>query len=208
MKILLLGATGMVGSRILSEAVARKHQVVAVARNPQNIKVTDGIVALGLNVTDAQAVASAAQDVDVIVSAVSPRNSDDAVADAAAIAQGVIGGAKQANKRVLVVGGAGTLDLPDGNPVMSVLPDFIVPEATGMKNFRNDLQASDLDWSFFAPAATIEPGERTGNFRLGTDVLVSDSEGNSKISAEDFACALVNELERPAHSGQIFTIGY
>lgn len=208
MKLLILGASGMIGARILAEAVERGHDVLAASRNPEKIAEGDKVRAVALDVTDADAVASAAESVDVIVQSVSPRSTDDAVSEMAAIGAGVLGGALTAGKRLIVVGGAGTLSLADGTPVLDTLPDFIVPEATGMRNFRQSLSESDADWTFIAPAALIEPGARTGVFRLGGDVLMADAEGNSKISAEDYAVALLDEVEAKAHPKEVISVAY
>ena len=107
-----------------------------------------------------------------------------------------------------MVGGAGSLNLPDGSPVLPHVPEMYRPEAAGMKAVYEKLKGSDLDWTFFAPAGIIQPGERTGVFRLGKDVLVSAADGSSTISAEDYAVAMVNELEAPANRRSIMTIGY
>lgn len=208
MNILLIGASGMIGSRILDEAAGRGHVVRAASRTPGKIALPEGAEAVALDVTDGQAVAKAAEGVDVIVTSVSPRSTGDAVAEMAAIGAGVVAGAKAAGKPLLVVGGAGTLNLPDGSPLLPNLPPEILPEATGMKAFKETLPESGVEWTFFAPAAMIEPGERTGKFRIGGDVLLSDAAGESRISAEDYAVALVDELEAPKHRGEVFTIAY
>tara|TARA_Y100000815_G_scaffold83962_2_gene72749 strand:- start:149 stop:775 length:627 start_codon:yes stop_codon:yes gene_type:complete len=208
MKLFLIGASGMIGSRILAEAVSRGHEVIAGGRSPEKIATGAGITPVAIDATDAASLAPYAAQADVILSATSPRFSGDGVADATALGKALIAAATEAGKRVVVVGGAGTLNLPDGTPVMNVLPPEIVPEATGMKAVRDMLAESGLDWVFFAPAAMIQPGARTGSFRLGGAVLVSDAEGNSAISAEDYAVAFMDEVETPKHTGQVFTIGY
>ncbi len=208
MKILLLGASGMIGSRILAEATGRGHRVVAVARTPAKITAGKGVTAVGGDLTNTAALASHAADVDVIVAAVSPRSTGDAEAEQAANGAALMALAEQSGKRLMVVGGAGSLNLPDGSPVLPHVPAEYQAEARGMKAFYGKLRDSALDWTFFAPAGMIQPGERTGSFRLGTDILISDAAGNSRISAEDFAAALVDELEQPAHRRAIMTIGY
>ncbi|MBF9032853.1 NAD(P)H-binding protein [Rhodobacterales bacterium HKCCE2091] len=204
MNILLIGATGVIGSRILSEAVARGHEVIAASRKGDAPEGTP----LSLEASDAAAVAEAADGAEVIVAAASPRSSGDAEAEMAEIGAGILGGAEASGARLIVVGGAGTLNLPDGRPVLSVLPPEILPEATGMRDFRGKLADSAADWTFFAPAAQIAPGERTGSFRLGSTTLVSDAEGESRISAEDYAVALLDEIEAPAHRRAVFTVAY
>ncbi|SMX46164.1 NAD(P)-dependent oxidoreductase [Actibacterium lipolyticum] len=208
MKLFLIGASGMIGSRILAEATARGHQVVAASRAPENIVQGAGVTPVKVDATDADALQAKAAEADVILSASSPRSTGDAVADATALGAALIGAASNLGKRVVVVGGAGTLNLPDGTPVLNVLPPEIVPEATGMKAVRDALAQSTLDWSFVAPAAQIAPGARTGTFRVGGDVLLSDAEGTSAISAEDYAIAFMDEVETPAHIKQVFTVAY
>lgn len=204
MKILLLGATGMIGSRILDEAVVRGHEVVAASRKGDAAKGR----AVAVDVTDGAAVAEAGKGAQVVVLAVSPRSTGDAVTEMMAIGSGAIAGAKALGARLVIVGGAGTLDLPDGTPVLNVLPEFIVPEATGMKALRDSLAITGLDWTFIAPSAEIAPGTKTGVFRVGGGVLLSDAEGKSHISAEDFAVGLMDEVETPTHQGAVMTLGY
>jgi uncharacterized protein len=107
-----------------------------------------------------------------------------------------------------VVGGAGSLGLPDGRSVADTLPAVYRGEALAMRAVLDSLKASDVDWTFFSPAASIAPGQRTGKYRLGTTTLLSDQDGNSRISAEDYAKALVDELESPAHERAQMTIAY
>jgi putative NADH-flavin reductase len=116
--------------------------------------------------------------------------------------------ARETGKRLFVVGGAGSLTLPDGTSIAETLPDAYRAEALGMRGVRDRLKASDLDWTFFSPAAAIAPGERTGVYRLGGTVLLADDKGESRISAEDYAHALVDELEHPKHRRQQMTIAY
>ena len=111
-------------------------------------------------------------------------------------------------KRYLVVGGAGSLNLPDGSPLLDKLPPEYKGEATAMRAVRDELKASSLDWTFFSPAVMIMPGERTGSYRLGTTTLISNQQGESRISAEDYAHALVSELEDPRYRRSQMTIGY
>ncbi len=208
MMILLIGASGMVGSRILAEAVARGHEVAAAARNPEKIARTGGVAAVKVDVADGAALKPLAEAADVIVAAVAPRSSGDAVAEAKANGAALMAAAAAAGKRLVMVGGAGSLNLPDGSAVLDHVPEAYRAEAAGMKAVFGALKDSALDWTFFAPAGMIAPGTRTGVFRLGRDVLISAADGSSSISAEDYALALVDELERPANRRTIMTIGY
>ena len=205
MKIFLLGATGMVGSRILAEAAARGHSVTAAARNPANVAALPGVTAVKADAHDGASFARYAAEADVVIGAVSPRNGGDAQAEAKAYAEALIA-AKP--KRVIMVGGAGSLSLPDGTPVVNVLPPEYVDEAKGMKAAWQLLAASGLDWTVLAPSAEIAPGAKTGVYTVGGTTLLSDSAGKSHISAEDFADAVVTEAEAKAHAGQLATVGY
>jgi putative NADH-flavin reductase len=153
-------------------------------------------------------VAAQARDVDVIVTATSPRGGGDPAAEARAVGDAAIAAARQAGRRLFVVGGAGSLNLPDGRPLAETLPDAYRPEALAMRGVLDSLKASDIDWTFFSPAAMISPGTKTGTYRLGTTTLLSNDKGESRISAEDYADALVNELEQPAHRRSQMTIAY
>ena len=208
MKILLVGASGMIGSRVLAEATARGHHVTAVTRHPEKIAAGPNVRALGLDATDSTAVAAQARDVDVIVTATSPRGGGDPAAEARAVGDAAIAAARQAGRRLFVVGGAVSLNLPDGRPLAETLPDAYRPEALAMRGVLDSLKASDIDWTFFSPAAMISPGTKTGTYRLGTTTLLSNDKGESRISAEDYADALVNELEQPAHRRSQMTIAY
>ena len=208
MNILLIGASGMIGSRILKEAVSRGHQVIASARNLEKISVSKGVEAIALDVNNADAVAAQAMRVDMIVSAISPRNSGDPYKDAKAFAESLVEVQRATGKRVVMVGGAGTLHLPDGTPIAPTLPDAYRDEAKAMRKVYGLLVSEDIDFTFLAPAGMIMPGERTGNFRIGGNVLLIDNEGNSQISAEDYAVALMDEVETPKHFRTVFTVGY
>jgi putative NADH-flavin reductase len=208
LNILLVGASGMIGSRVLAEATSRGHQVTAVTRHPEQIPVSPNVRAVGLDATDAKALATLARDADVIVSATSPRSGGDPAAEARAVGDSAISAARAAGRRLFVVGGAGSLNLPDGRPLAETLPEAYRPEALAMRSVLNSLKASDVDWTFFSPAAMISPGVKTGTYRLGTTTLLSNEAGESRISAEDYADALVNELETPAHRRSQMTIAY
>ena len=114
-------------------------------------------------------------------------------------------------KRVLWVGGAGGLEVSPGVKVIDApdFPDWVKPGSLATMNALEQLrQHPELEWSFLAPSAQLEPGERTGTFRLGTDRLLVDEKGQSKISVQDFAVAMIDELENPRHVRQRFTVGY
>lgn len=203
MKIALIGATGFIGSRLLAELVSRGHNVSAITRNPGKVPAQAGVTPVQGDVFDKAGLAALLGGHDAVISAVHFTQSDPAGLIAAVRQSGV--------KRYLVVGGAGSLEVAPGLKLFDT-PDFpaiYLDEAKAGGAFLDLLkQENGLDWSFLSPAAVIAPGERTGKFRLGGDQLLVDAEGRSAISAEDFAIALVDELEKPAHSRQRFSVAY
>jgi uncharacterized protein len=206
--ILLVGASGMIGSRILNEATSRGHYVIAASRHPEKIASGPNIHPVKLDATDVKAFEAEARHADVIVLATSPRGGGDPLAEAKAVSDAAIATARATNKRLVVVGGAGSLNYPDGRHVVDTLPEAYRAEALAMRNFLDTLKASDINWTFFSPAFSIAPGAHTGKYRVGTTTLLSDAKGDSRISAEDYADALVNELEIPAHACAQMTVAY
>jgi len=203
MKIALIGATGFIGSRLLAELTSRGHQVTAIVRNPEKVPQGAGIVAKKGDVYDKNGLAALLAGQDAVISSVHYTASDPAVLLAAVKQSGV--------KRYLVVGGAGSLEVAPGVKLFDTkeFPALYLDEARKGGAYLDQLKGeSDLDWTFLSPSALIEPGERTGKFRLGKDQLLVDDNGQSRISAEDYAIALVDELEKPAHSRRRFTVGY
>jgi putative NADH-flavin reductase len=198
----------MIGSRILEEASSRGHYVIAASRHPEKTAAGPNIKPVKLDATDAQAFADVARHADVIVLATSPRGSGDPVAQAQAVAQAAIATARTTHKRLVVVGGAGSLNLPDGRRVVDTLPKNYQAEALAMRGVLDTLKTTDIDWTFFSPPMSISPGTRTGKYHLGTTVLLTNDKGESRISAEDYADALVNELEKPEHVRSQMTAAY
>jgi uncharacterized protein len=188
MNIVVFGPTGMIGSRIVAELSARGHDVVGAGRST------------GADVTSVASVAEVTAGADAVVSAVAARGVDYTLAD---VARSLIEGTRQAGvKRVVVVGGAATLEVSPGARLLDT-PDF--PEewkaealqgADSLAVYRG---VDDLDWTFVSPAAYIHPGERTGRYRLGGDELLVDADGNSEISAEDYAIAIADLVEGGGH---------
>jgi len=213
MKVVLYGASGMIGSRILKELAGRGHQVTAVVREPARVLQESGVIAVRGDLLDASDVAAKVRGADAIISAFSPgQGTEQRLLDAM---RGLITGAKQAGvRRVIVVGGAASLEVAPGVTLLDSghLPKeweaIAIAHRDALSWLRSAKEAADLDWTYFSPAAFIQPGERTGKFRLGGDQLVSDAQGQSRISAEDYAMALVDELEQPQHVRQRFTVGY
>lgn len=203
MKIALIGATGNAGSRILDELVRRGHEVTAIARHPEKVAPRDGVTAAKGDVEDAAGLVPLLRGHDAVVSALkfeglNARSLIDAVKCSGAL-------------RFLVVGGAGSLEAEPGKQIVDA-PDFpeqYKAESLAARDFLNALRAEgELDWTFFSPSAEFAPGERTGEFRLGTDQLLVGADGHSAISMEDGAIALVDEIETPRHSRARFTAGY
>ncbi|MEX3935004.1 NAD(P)-dependent oxidoreductase [Paraburkholderia phymatum] len=210
LKIALFGATGMIGSRIAAEAARRGHQVTAFSRNPARVP-TDvaNLKAAQADVTDAASVAAAARGHDVIASAYAPPMDD--VASIGKATRALVDGTREAGiRRLVVVGGAGSLEVAPGKQLVDSegFPEAYKAIALAHRDVLPILRASDLDWTFFAPAAMIAPGERKGTFRTGAGSLIVDAQGNSSISAEDYAIAFVDELEQGRFVHQLATVGY
>ncbi|UYA59786.1 NAD(P)-dependent oxidoreductase [Pectobacterium colocasium] len=200
--IALIGASGDAGSRILKELSDRGHTVTAIARHPEKIASLPNVTAKQGDALDKDALVALFKGHDAVISAVKFGSSDPAILIAAVKTAGV--------KRYLVVGGAGSLEIAPGQRLIDQpgFPDAYRPEASRGAAFLDLLkQEKDLDWSFLSPSAEFVPGQRTGTFRLGKDTLLSNDKGSS-ISFEDYAVALVDEIENPAHSRQRFTVGY
>lgn len=213
--IVLIGASGFVGSAILKEALERSYNVKAVVRNPENVKVeSKHLQLIKADVTDIKKLAEIVKGSDAIISAYNPGWSNPNIYDDTLKGyKSIIDAAKQAGvSRLQVVGGAGSLLVAPGKTVLQsgVIPDAIKPGVESLAKVLTDylLPEKQLDWVFFSPAGTIEPGERTGKYRLGKDNLIVDEKGNSKISVEDYAKAMLDELEAPKHHRERFTIGY
>ncbi|MEU1162484.1 NAD(P)H-binding protein [Streptomyces sp. NPDC005921] len=206
MKILLIGATGMIGSRIAAEASARGHEVTAATRS--------GRTGITLDVTDPGRVAEAAAGHDAAVSAVSPpRDGSNPAAPLLAAYRSLLDGLRTADvRRLLVVGGAGSLRTASGQDRVDT-PDFPViykAESLAQREVLRLLRADadDLDWTYVSPADEIAPGERTGTFQLGRDDLLTAEDGSSFISAEDYAVAVVDELENRYAIRRRITLAY
>lgn len=203
MKVALIGASGFIGSRLLAELSSRGHAVTAIVRNPEKVAASPGVTAVKGDIFDKDGLAKLLAGHDAVISAVHFTASDPELLLAAVKQSGV--------KRYLVVGGAGSLEVARGVKLFDTpeFPAAYLDEAKKGGVFLDLLKLEQgLDWTFLSPSALIQPGERTGKFRLGTDLLLVDGKGNSAISAEDYAIALVDELEKPAHSRRRFTVGY
>ena len=213
--VLLIGATGFVGSAVLNELIERGHNVTAVVRNVEKIAKNDLVTAVKEDVANVEAIAKLAEGKDAIISAYNPGRLNPEIATL--ITENypkILEAAKKSGmKRLLIVGGAGTLFCaPDLRVVDSgAIPAEIMGGVRPLGDFYLNtlMNENDIDWVFFSPAGVFDQeGKKTGSYRLGKDDLIVDAEGNSHISVQDYADAMVNELEKPAHHKERFTIGY
>ncbi len=217
MKVLIYGATGSIGSRITQEARDRGHEVTAVVRNPSRTPVQEAALeVIAGDVLDKEAAAKHARGRDAVISAVGagirgPAPRFDIYRGAAESLIEALRTLGETAPRLLVVGGAGSLEVAPGVRLVDT------PEFPGM--FRQEALAqaealdyyrcvTDVEWTYLSPAVLIEPGARTGRYRTGGDALLTDQEGSSAISTEDYAAALVDELETPQAIGRRLSVAY
>ncbi|MEM5449421.1 NAD(P)-dependent oxidoreductase [Paraburkholderia guartelaensis] len=210
LKIALFGATGMVGSRIAAEAARRGHQVSALVRQPERVATAPNVHAAKADLLDAASVAAAVRGHDVVASAYAPPK--DQLGDLLVASRALVEGVRAAGlERLVVVGGAGSLEVAPGKQLVDTegFPDAYRAIALAHREaFDYYRTVTDIDWTFFVPAAIIAPGERTGTFRTGANTLIADAKGESRISAEDYAIAFVDELEQGRFIRQITTVAY
>lgn len=220
MNIVLLAATGRAGRTLLNELVSRGHDVTAVVRDleklPEDLPATVRPVLDDLSSVERlrEIVAGA----DAVVSAYGPPSSDPRYTSDITYTDQLVGVTERLIQavgeagagRLVVVGGCGSLDFSPGVTVLASghWPAPYVAIATSHTKAFAALRASSINWTYFSPPMSITLGERTGKFRLGGDDLIRDAEGKSRVSFEDYAVALVDELEKPAHERARFTIGY
>ena len=219
MKVALIGASGFVGSRILDEALQRDHQVTALVRKPEALSDRPGLTAVKVDVLDVDALAKALAGHDAVISAFNPgrqtAGADEVTEMHAAGHRAIIEAVKRSGvKRFLAVGGAASLKTKDGIEFLDS-PDFpkeYEPFKGGIRGTRALYymlkEEADLDWVFLAPSVFLLPGERTGAFRTGKDHVLYDVDGQSRISLEDYAVAMIDELETPSHHRERATVGY
>ncbi|GAA1915546.1 NAD(P)-dependent oxidoreductase [Streptantibioticus ferralitis] len=215
--IALFGATGTIGGRILREALSRGHEITAVVRDPGKLALEHPRLAVTKgDVLDPTTVAAAAKGKDAVVSAVGggSGNGPGHIATIRPAAESLVGGLRTLGTqapRLIAVGGAGSLRRPDGTLVWDEpgIPAFLLQimhaHGEALDFYRT---VRDVPWTNISPAGQIEPGERTGSYRTALDDLVVDDNGDSRISAEDFAVAVVDEIENPEHIGERFAVGY
>lgn len=213
--VVLIGASGFVGTAILNELLNRGHKVTAIVRDAKKMTVSNqNLTIVEADVTDTDALKEAGKGKDAVISAYNPGWKDPHIyEDTLKNYPLIVESAKQAGvKRLLIVGGAGTLFYAPGKMVMDAddVPAQLLPGIKSLGEFYlNTLRKEkDIDWIFLSPAANMTPGKRTTKFRIGKDDLVVDANGDSNISVEDFAVAMVDELEQEKHYKERFTIGY
>ena len=214
-KIVIIGATGYVGSAILKEALGRGHQVKAIVRDPSKLTlIHPHLKVVGGNVTDTDFLSRELAKSDAVISAFNPGWSNPNIYEETLEGYGSILCAVRNSgvHRFLMVGGAGSLSVAPGRQLMDEpdVPKKLLPGIRGMAKVYTDLLLPEksVDWVFLSPAANMAPGERTGKFRLGKDELIVDESGDSNISVEDFAVAMIDELEQEKHHQERFTLGY
>ncbi len=214
-KTALIGASGFVGSAILKELLSRGYHVEALVRNTENVKVENTrLTVKKVDVADTKALASDLKGYDTVISAYNPGwTNPDIYNLTLQNYPRIVEAAKEAGvKRLLIVGGAGTLFCAPGLRVVDsgVIPAEIMDGVKSLGKFYLDTLNNEksIDWVFFSPAGSLEPGEATGTYRLGKDDLIVDNEGKSRITVGDYAKAMVDELENPSHHQERFTIGY
>jgi putative NADH-flavin reductase len=201
MKIAVIGASGRAGSRIAKEALARGHQVTGISRSPE--KIEGGVVAKQGDVNDPGALAPLLAGHDAVISAVRFVGFKSDKLLEAVKRSGV--------KRLLVVGGASSLEVAPGTRLFDTpaFPEAARAEGSAGIEFLNAIKNErELDWVFVSPGAMLAPGERLGKYRLSKDQLLKDENGKSWISMEDFAIAMVDELEQPKHRRERFHVAY
>lgn len=214
-KTALIGASGFAGSAILDELLSRGYQVEALVRNPDNVKVENPLLTVKkVDVADTEALAAALKGYDTVISAYNPGwTNPDIYNLTLQNYPRILQAAKEAGvERLLIVGGAGTLFCAPGLRIVDsgAIPAEIMGGVKSLGEFylKKLNNEKSIDWVFFSPAGSLEPGEAKGNYRLGKDDLIVDDEGNSHVTVGDYAKAMVDELETPAHHQERFTIGY
>lgn len=212
MNIVLIGAGGFIGSAVLTEALARGHHVTALVTRPEKLQPHERLSALAADVMDLQKLTSQLAGADAVISAFSGHAQADVLDYFVAGTRNIVTAAKEARAaRLLVVGGAGSLEVAPGLQLIDTpaFPEQYKATAEGARRALELLRKeTSLNWTMLSPSAVIAPGARSGVFRTGLDQLLTGADGSSQISVEDFALALVDELEKPAHPRQRFTVGY
>src|SRR6185312_2687497 len=205
MKIAIIGATGNVGTRLVNEALNRHHAVTAIARDPSKLAARTGLSATTGDAAKPDQLVPLLKGHDAIISSLRFQSPGPTPQQLIELVR------RSGVKRYLVVGGAASLEIAPGQILLNSpnFPDAYRPEASAAKTFLDVLRkAQDLEWTFLSPSAFIGPGERTGKFRLADNTLLTAPDGKSSISYEDYAVAMIDEVETPRHVRARFTVGY
>ena len=213
MKVAIIGASGQIGAFIRDEALSRGHRVTAIVRNPEKINVSNP----NLTIVKADILKDKVDELvkshDAVISAYNPGWSNPDIHNEQIRGyKAIISGVKRSGiKRLLVVGGAGTLEVAPGVLVLDVtnFPEQVKGGVLATKETLHMLkEEKELEWTFLSPPSSIAAGERTGHYRVGKDQLLKNAEGESKISTQDYAIAMLDELEHPQHIRERFTVAY
>lgn len=214
-KVVLIGASGFVGSALLKEALNRDFEVTAVVRHPEKINIqSENLRIKKADVSSLEEVYEVCKGADAVLSAYNPGwNNPKIYEETIEVYLTIIDGVKKAGvNRFLMVGGAGSLFIAPGVRLMDSgeVPENLLPGVKALGDFYLNflMKEKEVDWVFFSPAADMRPGVRSGRYRLGKDDMIVDIVGNSHISVEDYAAAMIDELEYPKHHQERFTIGY
>ena len=213
MKLALIGASGFIGAAVLQEALDRGHQVTGIVRNPAKLPQHAALNAVAGDAYNAEALAAHFKGHDAVIHAFNPGwGTADIRERFIQGSQAIIAASKQADvQRLLVVGGAGSLYVAPGLQLIDT-PDFPAEYKEGAEGARQALNLlkaeTALAWSFISPPALLQPGARSGQFRIGGDQLLMNGDAPAQISVADLAVAIIDELERPHHLRQRFTVGY
>jgi putative NADH-flavin reductase len=215
MNIAIVGATGFVGSKLLDEAVFRGHRVTAITRSPQKLPAGSAIAPVKADVNDVNVLTEEFRGKDAVLHAYAPARDlgvAEKIQQQGKATHTILTALKAAGvSRLLAVGGAGSLYVSPGVRNMDQ-PDFPKAFEGGVKATllikEILMKEPELDWTYLSPSHMLVPGQRTGVFRLGLDDLLIGKDGESRISVEDYAVAMIDELEQPRHSRRRFTVGY
>jgi uncharacterized protein len=211
MKVVIIGASGGIGSYIRDEALARGYQVTAIVRHPEKITVKNPLLSVVKADIFKDKVDKLVKGHDAVISAYNPgRDNPDIYNEYIKGARAIISGVKKSGiKRLLVVGGAGSLEVAPSVQLLDTM-DASDQKKGGPLATRETLymlrKEKDLDWTFLSPPLKIKPGKRTGHYKVGKDQLLKDKDGESKISTQDYAVAMIDELEHPQHQRERFTV--
>jgi putative NADH-flavin reductase len=213
--IILIGASGFIGSAILKEAIDRGHHVTGVVRHPEKITIKhEKLLVRKADIFFMETVTEIFRGADAVISSYNPGWTNPKIAEETTAGyKSILEAVRNSGvKRLMVVGGAGSLFVSPGKRLMDTgaIPDSYLSAVRALADvYLVDLAAEkEIDWVFFSPAISIHPGPRTGKFRLGKDDVILNQAGEGDISVEDYAVAMIDELEKPAHHFERFTIGY